>query len=543
MVASAQRWLGLDVGSRSIKLVELERAAGGVRLLKSLIQELPVSDGAQPVDRVGWLQSALKEFEGHELHAAVGGSEAAIRRVAMPLMSKAELAEAVKWQIKDQLSFPVQDAVLDARVLGEVWEKDIKKQDVIVAAASAVSVRDLVTLIERAGGRVRSLLPTHAAMWRCVAALMPDAARGSVAVLDIGALETEVTIAKDGHIRLVRDVAIGSSSMTEALVSVVSSDRGEVSIDYAKAELFKRRYGVLAGDVEGTTEEGVPLFHLASLMRPVLENLLTELSRVLDFYKLQVDEAGVSRLLLCGGGAGLKQLQPFLADGLGVTVEVFNPLVRITQHAQSLEPEQVAEGGPRLGVAIGAALDHGDGFNLLPTELRRGAGAGALPSAWLTAVRWVGGLALAGYLVLQVAAGWLWLQVREQKQAWAGLEPGYTQCMTLVTQSKALGAMADEAQRFADQQPVWDGVFKALAAAAPETIQAEEMSVVPAPAGGSSMWRIRLKGHASAGRGGIAAFIEAMERSVFFSQVELTSSELRAGATDTTSFTIEGVLE
>ena len=541
--ASASRWVGLDLGSRSLKLVELERSGGGVRLIKYLVQELPVSAGDQSVDRVGWLQSALTEFESRDLHVALGGSEAAIRRVAMPLMSKAELAEAVKWQIKDQLSFPVQDAVLDARVLGEVWEKDIKKQDVIVAAASSVSVRDVITPIERAGGRARSVLPTHAAMWRCVSALVPEASRGSVAVIEVGASETEVTIAKDGHIRLVRDLAIGTSSLTEALVSVVSSERGEVSIDYSKAELFMRRYGVLVGQVEGTTEEGIPLFHLSSLMRPSLENLLTELSRVFDFYKLQMDEAGVSRILLCGGGATLKQLQSFLADGLGATVEVFNPLVRITHAAPPNDPEQIAESGPRLGVAIGAALEHGGGFNLLPDELRRGIGADQQPSKWITAARWLGLFVLAGYCVLLVASGWLGLQIQGQERAWARVEPSYAESMRLVMNTKTLAAMADQEQRFTEQQPLWEGVLKALAIATPEHAEIQHWLAFS----DQNEWRFRLVGEAASGQGvkdgGLAAMIDALERSSFFSGVKLVSSDMRGGVSGATHFTIEGRLD
>ena len=420
-----QRWVGLDIGTRSLKLVELESTPTGVRLLKSLIQELPVAAEGQAVDRVGWLQSALKEFPAAEIHVSVGGPEVALRRVTVPLMSKAELPEAVKWQVKDQLPFPIQDALLDFRVTGEVWEKDIKKQDVLVTAAARSFIQGLIEAVERAGARVASISPNHAALWAGVAALVPDIARGSAALVELGAGKTEVTIVKDGSIRLVRDLAMGSESLTEALVGVVVSEQGQLTIDRSRAETLKRLYGVLTETADGTTEDGVPLFHLSSLMRPVLEQLLTELSRVFSFYKVQMDETGVSRLLLCGGGATLKQLQSYLADGLGMTVEVFNPLVRIGERAQPLEPEQIAEGGPRLGIAVGLALEHGQGLNLLPLDVQRSRATAVNRGIWKRVGMWVAASAAAMYLGLQLSSAGLSGRIAQQRRVWQRLAPSY----------------------------------------------------------------------------------------------------------------------
>ena len=94
------RWVGLDVGSHAIKLVELEQTPAGLRVLKTLVQDLPRSASGQGVDRVGWLQSALKEFPSKALAAAIGGPDVAIRRIHLPLMSAKELPEAVRWQAK-----------------------------------------------------------------------------------------------------------------------------------------------------------------------------------------------------------------------------------------------------------------------------------------------------------------------------------------------------------------------------------------------------------------------------------------------------------
>jgi type IV pilus assembly protein PilM len=538
-----RRWIGLDLGSASLKLVELEQTAGGPRLVKHLIQDLPA--GAAPgADRAGWLQAALKEFDAERLHVSLSGPEVALRRVQMPLMSRRELAEAVKWQVKEQIPFPVAEAVLDVQVVGEVWDKDIKKQDVLVAVASRSAVESVVALLERSGAHVASLVPTPFAAWRSAAALVPGLAQGSVAMIEVGARGTQVTIAKDGHIRLIRDLNVGSASVAEALVGPFVSERGEIAIDHAKAQALIRRYGVFIEDTEGATEEGVSFFHLSSLMRPVLEHLLTELSRVLAFYKVQMDEAGVSRAILCGGGATLNKLQAFLADGLGIPVEVFNPLAAFPPEGRAAEP--AAEHGPRLAAAIGLALEHGAGLNLAPRDLPGGASSAVPRRLWIALARGAAVAAAALYLGLEAAAGLCSWRAGGHARVWKLVEPGYAQSMRLTVDAKALDGETKQLQQFIDRQPVWDGIMKELGELTPATIQLSELSFHPGTPEGP--FRMTVRGRAAPGAerdgtGSIAAFQEALEASLFFSDVELASSEMRSGGSGETSFELEASLE
>lgn len=537
--AAARRWTGLRVGARSIKIVQIEESAGGLRLVKHLVQEMPVRAGGS-VDQSGWLQTALKEFEAEEVHVCVSGPEVALRRVQVPPMPKNELAEGVRWAVKEHVAFPVQDAVVDFQVIGEVWDKDIKKQDALVAVASRAALQELAASVERCGARVASIVPTHVASWRCAARLRPDTARGTVALLEVSAAETRVTIVKDGNIRLVRELPFGSGNVTEALVGIVASERGEVTIDYSKAEALKRRYGVLTERAAGSTEEGVPLFHLSSLMRPALESLLTELSRVFSFYKVQIDEAGVDRILLCGGGANLKQLPPYLADGLGIPAELFNPLVNLGIASGTLDQAQIDEDGPRLVTALGAALEHGGRLNLLPAQMRRIRGGG-VPQGLFARV--VGGLAI-GAVILAAALG-VWLgvlhaQVRVHDRAWAALAPAYGEASRLVVDARRIRAASSQLDRFSAQQPLWAGLFKELAVLTPPTVTLQAVTV-------DAGTTIDLTGHVSAadreGQGTIARFMSALQDSPFFTHLTLISSDVQSADGGHIRFQLKGQLE
>ena len=556
-----QRWVGLDLGSHAIKLAEVEQTATGYRLIKTLIQDLSwgpdAASGARPeshpaaaprpLDFAGWLQAALKEFAADELHVSLSGPEVALRRVHLPLMSRRELLEAARWQLKDQISFPVQEAVVDVQLLGEVWDKDIKKQDVLVAAASRAAVDGAVQLVEQAGGRVASVTPAPLALWRSVETFLPEARHGSVAVLEIGGTSTQITIAHQGRIRLVRDLGIGSATVTEALVGMVASEQGEVSIDLAKAEALKRRYGVVKETAEGTTDEGVPLFHLSALMRPVLEQLVTEVSRALDFYRVEMEEAGVGRILLCGGGSNVKQLRAFLADGLGVKVELWNPLPRIPDRVQALEPEQVTEHGPRLAVALGLALEHGQTMRLITPRPRQR--AAELPRLQLPAGSWrmaaasVGGMLAAAFLWMLGTLGVLQLRLNAEQRRWRAVEPAHAAGQQAAQAVAAAEAALSQVEAFRAREPVWDGVLKELGRLMPSTVELTELAV---SADGAGDGRVHVKGRVTLGgrpERVLGQLVDGLNQSAFFSSVELAGSEIHTTGTAGATYELDGRLE
>ncbi len=541
------RWIGLDVGSASIKLVELEQTSAGVRLVNQVLQELPSAPAPDPKDRLGWLQAVLKEGKAADVHLAISGPGVIIRCVTIPPMSVEELAEAVKWQVKDALPFPLQEAVLDFEVLGEVWEKDIKKLDVLVAAAPLRFVQEQIALVEQAGARVMSVVPTVLALRRALQALVPGRLNGSVALMELGAEQTHIVVMKDGHPRFTRDVAMGSADLTQALAGVMASERGERQLDLAKAEQLKRHYGVLAGGVEGVTDEGIPLAQLAALMRVVLEKLITEAARLFDFYKVQMGESGIERLLVAGGGASLKHLQSFLGEGLGLPVEPVNPLLHLTRASSTMAEASFIDEGPRLTAAIGAALLHGRSPNLIPAELKVRRRQAAARRRLKTVAVAVGSVAIGVYGVLQAIAFGYGAGVRRLQREWQTVEPAYHHYLQTAQETQRLEGVMATVQRFVERQPLWDGIFKELAQLTPSSVTLTSLMVKAASAEPPHVMQLTLQGTIATSKvateGDLARFLDALEASVFFRDVHLRSSRVQVGVGQATTFEIECGLE
>lgn len=505
--------MGLDVGSASIKLVEVEQTAGGIRVVHQVLQELPPGAVTDAHARVSWLQAVMKESRSPEVHLALGSPEVVIRTVRIPPMSKEELAEAVKWHVKDLLPFPVAEAVLDFEVLEEVWEKDIKKLHVVVAAVPLRIVQEQLALMAQAGATVASILPTTLAIRRTLQLLSPALLGGSVAIIEVGAARTHVVILKDGQPQLAREVPIGSAAITDALVGV-SAEGGE-ALDAAQAERVKRLYGISAEDSQ-----------LAALMRVVVDQLMTDLRRILDFYHVHLHESGVERLLLVGGGANLKHLPAVLREGLGLPVECYHP------------PLAGEEDGPRLTAAIGAALAHGQGLNLLPEELKTRRRQASSRDRWRRMGILAGGVVVGLYGLLLLAAWRDGHRLQDLQREWRTFEPSYRRAREIADQTARMDAITAALGRLRSRQPVWEGLFKELSRVTPPGVTLTE----------SLMTRrdLTLRGTVSAGgsaeAGALARFLDALESSIFFRRATLRSSQVE-GAGRVSTFEIVAELE
>jgi type IV pilus assembly protein PilM len=108
-----------------------------------------------------------------------------------------------------------------------------------------------------------------------------------------------------------------------------------------------------AGLDEGASTDAATLY---SLIYPALEELSNEVRRSLEFHLGRYPDATISRLVLHGGGAKLRNIDVFFTQSLGVPTVVANPFAHITVHTPKLPPEYATENGPLCTVALGLAL-------------------------------------------------------------------------------------------------------------------------------------------------------------------------------------------
>jgi type IV pilus assembly protein PilM len=344
--------IGLDIGTHSIKLVELRQTNKGVFISNFAVKELPLEANT------GVITEKLKELFREEnikprkVTIGVSGSQVAIRRISVPFMPKKELREAARWEAGKLISFPLEKAVVDFQISGEIAEEGTKKLDLMVAAAQREFIENQLAVIKVAGLRPVGVGIIPHALWHCMQ-MIPVAREGVTALIDIGAAKTSINIVKDNRLQFTREITTAGNDFTEAIQEAATSEGA--ALDFAEAEEIKKEYGILGeNNIEGA-ESRVPLEKMSFVIRPVLERILSEINRSFEFYKSRSQEKDVERIFISGGGANLKGLKEYLADQLRTGVELLTPFEKME---------------PALAIATGLALGRAKDINLLPEEYR-----------------------------------------------------------------------------------------------------------------------------------------------------------------------------
>jgi type IV pilus assembly protein PilM len=344
--------IGLDIGTHSIKLVEIRQTAKGVFPINFAVKELPLKASA------GVIAEKLRELfreeniKSRKLTIGVSGSQVAIRRVSVPLMPRKELREAVRWEAGKFISFPLEKAVVDFQVSGEIAEEGTKKLDLMVAAAQGEFIENQLAVIKDAGLKPVGVGSIPHALRHCMQ-MVPDARKGVTALIDIGATKTSINIVKDNSLQFTREITTAGNDFTEAVQEAATLEGA--ALEFAEAEEIKKEYGIPKEKDTEWVKGHVPLQKMSFVIRTVLERLLTEINRSFEFYKNQSKEEDIERIFISGGGANLKGLKEYLADQLRTGVELLAPFEDMK---------------PALAIATGLALGRAKEINLLPEEYR-----------------------------------------------------------------------------------------------------------------------------------------------------------------------------
>jgi len=509
--------IGLDIGSHSIKLVELRHAAKGVFLTNFAVKELPPEQGA------GVIEEKIKELlheeniKARKVTIGVSGPQVAIRRASFPSMPKKELKEAVRWEAGKFISFPPEKIIVDFQLLGEIVEEGARKLDLMVAAVEREFIENQLAIIKEAGLRTAGVGTIPHALWHSMQTIPPvcrvngtgrEAREGVTALIDIGAVKTSINIVKDNRLEFSREITTAGNAFTKAIEEAGTLEGA--ALDFAGAEEIKKEYGIPKEEDVEEPKGHLPLRKISFAMRPVLERLLTEINRSFEFHKSRLEEERVGRIFISGGGARLKGLKEYLADQLGAEVELLSPF------------EGMASS---LVIATGLALGKAKEINLLPEELR------LIPRMLAqryspVALACLAAFVLFGmYLKMNVTSAKYRKELTSKKAELAGLQSANAGLFQLEETRKTLDQEKALLPKAALEQPSWGEILKEISRIIPRKTTLTGLSLRTK----GTAKELRLKGVTFGGDaevlGSIVEIMEGLEKSPFFKDARLSSSE------------------
>lgn len=335
----------LDIGSYSIKLVELKETKRGYQLVN--IGEVPlppeaIVDGAlMDSGAIGFAISnlvAVAKTKAKDVVTSVSGHSVIIKKISLPAMTEDELADSIQWEAEQYIPFDIADVNLDFEILGSN-PADPSQMDVLLVAAKKEIIDDYTAVFTEAGLNP-VVMDIDAFAVQNMLELNYLMEEGEVvSVVNIGAELTNINVIKDGVSLFTRDIATGGNQFTEEI-------QKRFGVGYEDADAVK-----LGGEVEDVEQD-----EAAAIMQEATESLTSEIARTIDFFMATNPDDVVKRTFICGGGAKIGGLDKVLADKLGMPVEIANPFNAISCSEKVFDPEYLVDVAPSFGVAVGLAI-------------------------------------------------------------------------------------------------------------------------------------------------------------------------------------------
>ena len=341
--------IGLDLGSHTLKAVEVVPAGGGFKVTRLGVAPTPtgaVADGVATTTEA--LGVAIRHLlttagiKGNRVVTALGGEAVIVRELKLPQMSDSELDQAVAYEAERYLPYGVREVSRDYQVLGKAAEEG-QVEILLVAARKEIVNRQLAAL-QSVGLSATVLDVAPFSMLRAVGGRNGQA-DGTIVYVDLGAESSDIIIMENERLRLARNISTGGNAVTKAIAEALS-------LEFAAAQTLKEEKAQLL--LEGQPPADPALAHIHDAILPVINSVFTEVRRSLDYYQTRSRGQAVTKVVLTGGSAKLKNLAPFLSEELGLPVEIGNPFANF--RADAFPPEYLNDVGPMMAVAIGLAL-------------------------------------------------------------------------------------------------------------------------------------------------------------------------------------------
>jgi type IV pilus assembly protein PilM len=341
----AKQCIGLDIGSSSVKAVQLRKKGAGWALQAFGMQPLApqtivdgtIMDQSAVVDAIKQLWSRLK-LKQREVAIAIAGHSVIIKKIAVPSMKPDELANNIKTEAEHHIPFGKEDVELDYHVTNQLNSSG--QTELLLVAAKKETVADYVQVVKDAG-----LIPQVVD----VAAFAGQNGfemnygfdgRDTVVLINVGAAISNINVLRDGVSLFTRDVTIGGNAFTEEI-------QKQMGISAEEAEAYK------IGGAPG--ENGVVPQEALRVMEGVSEVIAGEFQRSLDFFLATTADANITRICLAGGTAKVSSLHKAVERRSRLPLEVVDAWRKIEVDS-SLDRGYLTAHSSEALVGVGLAM-------------------------------------------------------------------------------------------------------------------------------------------------------------------------------------------
>ncbi|MFA5106772.1 MAG: pilus assembly protein PilM [Patescibacteria group bacterium] len=368
LFAKRLSYIGIDIGTAGIKIVELLNDQGKPRLATYGYLDEPInvvrSDSPDAhAKAVQVIKEIFKQAKvgTNRVISALPSFSVFSAIISLPNMSRKELVSAVRWEAKKFVPMPIEEMILDWKVLDEQKNDGAapkaepapankktgepaaagKNLNILLTAAPRNLVQRYLNIFKELNVKLVGLETEAFALERSL--IGHD--KSAVMIVDIGGLNTNVCVMRDSIPLLNRSIDVGGETITRTIAN-------GLNVDLERAEQFKRDFGM-------STDESGGQQQIPKTIEFVISSIVNEIKYCFNLYHNQSlgptdANKAIEKVILIGGSAFLPSLPEYLSKVLNMRVYVGDPWARVA-YPEELKPV-LAELGPKLAVAIGLAM-------------------------------------------------------------------------------------------------------------------------------------------------------------------------------------------
>lgn len=309
--------IGVDIGCSSAKLVQLRMVQGEPELLASNTLSIPVHLRNDQIGQLDYLCNQLPRhlrtggFKGKKCVISLPATAAFIRHIRVPLRETHAMEKAIRQAARAEMPFPPDQAVVRHIKAGEVYRDGQGQQEVILVSLPLSTVRAYLNMISRTGLEAECVTIEPMAIVCCFKELLDDPQEATVFV-DLGSVNTQVTITRGVTIAFCRNLQGGSQQLAQAIGQALRVSPQEV-------ETMRR--AIQEGKDVGPAGEEIQRW-----MELWLDGLCGDVETCLRYYEAVFHDSQFARVIFTGGQAADRRLCQALARRLNLPAQIGDPM-------------------------------------------------------------------------------------------------------------------------------------------------------------------------------------------------------------------------
>lgn len=337
--------IGLDIGSSSVRALQLSRQGSGYRIDHFAIE--PLREGVvveKSVQDIEAISSAIDRAVAHSgskakhCAIAVSGPQVFTKTISLPAdLAETDVESHVQIEANQYVPYPLDEVSLDFDVLGPS-PRNADLVDILLAACKSENIEARQDALEAIGLNARVVDVEAFAIANAFELIRERdnlSKNEAVGVFDIGFDLTTLLVLRGGRVIYTREHPFGGRQLLEETMR-----RYDMTAE--QASFFERN------------EEGPEDFE-TEVLEPFQLNIVHQISRALQFFASSNEYSPISTIYLSGGSASLKGLAAMVQQELGLTTRVADPVSGMDL-APSVAVSALKRNAPSLMVAMGLAL-------------------------------------------------------------------------------------------------------------------------------------------------------------------------------------------